>query len=50
MPLLRSSDMSVSEISEATDSKTNYFSRQFRNVMGITPLSYRKTARCGIGP
>ncbi|NLK14668.1 MAG: helix-turn-helix domain-containing protein [Spirochaetales bacterium] len=41
--LLRSSDMSVSEISEATGFEdSNYFSRQFRNVMGITPLSYRK--------
>jgi AraC-like DNA-binding protein len=35
--------MSVSEISEATGFEdSNYFSRQFRNVMGITPLSYRK--------
>lgn len=41
--LLRSSNLSISEISEQTGFEdANYFSRQFRQVMGITPLQYRK--------
>ena len=40
--LIRSSNLSMAEISEATGfSDANYFSRQFRKVMGISPREYR---------
>lgn len=40
--LIRSSALSVSEIAEATGfNDANYFSRQFRKIMGMSPLQYR---------
>lgn len=40
--LIRASDLSMGEISEATGfNDANYFSRQFRKVMGMSPRQYR---------
>lgn len=40
--LIRSSDLSLTEISEATGfNDPNYFSRQFRKVMGMNPRQYK---------
>ncbi len=40
--LIRTSDLSMGEISEATGfNDANYFSRQFRKVMGMSPRQYR---------
>lgn len=40
--LIRTSGLSMGEISEATGfSDANYFSRQFRKVMGMSPRQYR---------
>ncbi|MDX9939545.1 MAG: AraC family transcriptional regulator [Sphaerochaetaceae bacterium] len=40
--LIRTSGLSMGEISEATGfSDANYFSRQFRKVMGMSPIQYR---------
>lgn len=41
--LIRSSQMTMGEISDATGfSDANYFSRQFRKVMGMSPRDYKK--------
>ncbi|WP_146399538.1 helix-turn-helix domain-containing protein [Planctomycetes bacterium CA13] len=43
--LLRSTQMSVTEIAfEVGFSDSNYFSRQFRGIMGKTPSQYRQTS------
>ncbi len=40
---IRSTDLNMNEISEATGfSDANYFSRQFRKVMGMSPREYKK--------
>src|SRR5262249_22696843 len=40
--LLRSSHLSITEIAYRTGFRdSNYFSRQFRQVMGVTPRAYR---------
>ena len=44
--LLRHTDLTVSEISERLSFDTpNYFSKTFKRISGITPLTYRKTRR-----
>ena len=41
--LIRSSNLTIGEIAEITGfDDGNYFSRQFRKVMGMSPLQYRK--------
>ncbi len=41
--LLRSTDMSITEIAGGCGfDDANYFARQFRSVMGLTPSAYRK--------
>ncbi len=41
--LIRSTSLSMGEISDATGfSDANYFSRQFRKVMGMSPREYKK--------
>ena len=40
--LIRASDLTMGDISEATGfNDANYFSRQFRKVMGMSPRQYR---------
>lgn len=42
--LIRAGNLSMGEISEATGfGDANYFSRQFRKIMGMNPLKYRKS-------
>lgn len=44
--LLRTTDMSVTEISEALSFDTpNYFSKTFKRISGFTPLEYRRIRR-----
>jgi AraC family L-rhamnose operon transcriptional activator RhaR/AraC family L-rhamnose operon regulatory protein RhaS len=41
--LIRTSNLTIGEIAEITGfDDGNYFSRQFRKVMGMSPLQYRK--------
>ena len=43
MDMLRNTGLPVTEIALATGfSDSNYFTRQFRNITGLTPSSYRK--------
>jgi len=44
--ILRREPLRITEVSEAVGfSDSNYFSRQFRHVMGVSPREYRLRSR-----